>query len=267
MNGTWTMVGLALSMGVVACATSPLGRSQLMLVGDAEMDKMGVEAFEQIKKETPVSDDASSNSYVTCVANAITASLPSEAGAGPWEVRVFQDDTANAFALPGRKIGVHTGLLKVATNQDQLATVIGHEVGHVLAKHGAERVSDQFATQIAASGAGALLGTVTNPATQGIAMAALGVGAQGVVLKFSRTQESEADALGLDLMAKSGFDPRESVALWKNMAAASQGNQPPEFLSTHPAHDTRIQALEARIPQDLPVAEQARKQGRNPRCR
>jgi predicted Zn-dependent protease len=266
MNGTWTMVGLALSMGVVACATSPLGRSQLMLVGDAEMDKMGVEAFEQIKKETPVSDDASSNSYVTCVANAITAALPAEAGAGPWEVRVFRDDSANAFALPGRKIGVHTGLLKIARNQHQLATVIGHEVGHVLAKHGAERVSDQFATQIAAQGAGALLGTVTSPATQGLAMAALGVAGQGVVLKFSRTQESEADMLGLDLMAKAGFDPRESVSLWQNMAAASQG-QPPEFMSTHPSHETRIADLEQRIPQDLTVAEQARRQGHNPNCR
>jgi len=261
------VLGLLLAVGIaVACATSPLGRTQIMLVGDAEMDKMGVEAFEQIKKETPVSSDASTNAYVICVANAITAALPAEAGAGPWEVRVFQDDTANAFALPGRKIGVHTGLLKVAKNQDQLATVIGHEVGHVLAKHGAERVSDQFATQIAAQGAGALLGTVTSPATQGLAMAALGVAGQGVVLKFSRTQESEADKLGLDLMARAGFDPRESVSLWENMAAASQG-QPPEFLSTHPSHATRIADLEQRIPQDLPIAEQAHRQGRNPRCR
>src|SRR5262249_30897282 len=135
----------------------------------------------------------------------------------------------------------------------------------VLAKHGAERVSDQFATQIAAQGAGALLGTVTSPETQGLAMAALGVGAQGVVLKFSRTQESEADALGLDLMASAGFDPRESVALWKNMAAASKG-QPIEFLSTHPSHETRIQDLQSRIPKDLPVSEQAHTQGHKPHC-
>src|SRR6185503_10257363 len=105
-------------------------------------------------------------------------------------------------------------LLKVAKNQDQLATVIGHEVGHVIAKHGAERVSDQMAAELAASGVGA----------------ALGVGTQGVVLKFSRTQESEADLIGLDRMAAAGFDPHESVPLWENMAAASKGNRPPEFL-------------------------------------
>jgi predicted Zn-dependent protease len=261
---------IAIAILIAGCATSPLGRRQIMLVGDAEMDKMGVEAFEQLKSEGKVSSESQTNGYVTCVAHAITSAIDSKQypnAVGSWEVRVFQDDTANAFALPGRKIGVHTGLLKVATNQDQLATVIGHEVGHVLAKHGAERVSDQFATQIAAQGAGALLGAVSSPATQGVAMAALGVGAQTVVLKFSRTQESEADALGLDLMASAGFDPRESVSLWKNMAAASQGNQPPEFISTHPAHATRINDLEARIPQDVPVAEQARKQGRNPHCR
>ena len=258
--------GIGIMILVAGCATSPLGRSQLMLVGDAEMDKMGAEAFEQLKKEQKISSDGSANAYVTCVANAITAAMPKESNGGAWEVRVFEDDTANAFALPGRKIGVHTGLLKVAKNQHQLATVLGHEVGHVIAKHSAERVSDQFATQIAAQGAGVLLGAVTSPATQGIAMAALGVGAQGVVLKFSRTHESEADLIGLDLMAKAGFDPRESVALWQNMDAASGGARPPEFLSTHPNPATRIKDLQARIPQDVPVAEQARKQGRNPRC-
>jgi len=254
---------------IAGCATSPLGRSQFMFVGDAEMDKMGVEAFEQLKSQGKVSNEPSANTYVACVANAITAAIDAKKfpnAVGSWEVRVFQDDTANAFALPGRKIGVHTGLLKVAKNQDQLATVIGHEVGHVLAKHGAERVSDQFATQIASEGAGALLGAVASPTTQGLAMAALGVGAQGVVLKFSRTQESEADLMGLDLMASAGFNPRESVALWQNMAAASQG-QPIEFLSTHPSHETRIKDLQERIPQDLPTAEQAHKQGRNPHCR
>ena len=264
---TWRSALTLFSIALVAgCATSPLGRSQLMLVGDAEMDKMGVEAFEQMKTKQKVSSDAQANAYVTCVANAITGAMPSSSGGGPWEVRVFQDDTANAFALPGRKIGVHTGLLKVAKNQHQLATVIGHEVGHVIARHSAERVSDQFATQIAAQGAGALLGAVTSPATQGVAMAALGVGAQGVVLKFSRTHESEADLIGLDRMAAAGFDPRESVPLWQNMDAASKGNRPPEFLSTHPNPATRIKDLQQRIPQSMPIYEQAHKQGRNPRC-
>jgi predicted Zn-dependent protease len=181
---------------------------------------------------------------------------------------VFQDDTANAFALPGRKIGVHTGLLKVARNQDQLATVLGHEVGHVIARHSAERVSDQYATQLGAQGIGVLLGAVSDPSSPLHAgtMAVLGIGAQGVVLKFSRTHESEADLIGLDRMAAAGFDPRESVPLWQNMEAASKGARPPEFLSTHPSPETRIKDLQQRIPDALPIADQAHKQGRNPRC-
>ena len=271
MNATRTL-GLGLLIAIAGCATSPLGRSQLMLVGDAEMDKMGVEAFEQLKSQGKVSGDTSANGYVTCVANAITSALdPKEipGGPGPWEVRVFQDDTANAFALPGRKIGVHTGLLAVAKNQDQLATVLGHEIGHVLARHGAERVSDQYATQIAVSGVGVVLGALGDPSSpsHGLAMAALGVGAQGVVLKFSRTQESEADDLGLKKMAIAGFDPRESVPLWQNMEAAAKGSRPPEFLSTHPSPETRIEDLRQRIPEYLPLSEQAHAQGRRPRCR
>ncbi|TMA33569.1 MAG: M48 family metallopeptidase [Deltaproteobacteria bacterium] len=259
-------------IAIAGCATSPLGRSQFMFVGDAEMDKMGVEAFESLKSKGKISGDPQANAYVSCVANAITSVLdPKEipGGPGPWEVRVFQDDTANAFALPGRKIGVHTGLLPVTKNQDQLATVLGHEIGHVIARHGAERVSDQYATELAAGGAGMLLGAVSDPSspTHAGLMAALGVGAQVSVLKFSRVQESEADRLGLDLMARAGFDPRESVPLWQNMAAASQGNRPIEFLSTHPAPETRIQDLQRRIPQDLPTAEQAHARGHNPRCR
>jgi len=258
----------SLLAALVGCATSPLGRHQFMLVSDAEMDKMGVEAFDQIKTQQKVSSDSSKNAYVVCVANAITAALPPEQ-AGNWEVRVFEDETANAFALPGRKIGVHTGLLGVAKNQDQLATVIGHEVGHVLARHSAERVSDSLAIQGVEVAGGALIGAVGNPSSplHGLALGALGLGAQGVVLKFSRTHESEADLLGLDLMARAGFDPRQSVPLWQNMDAAAKGQRPPEFLSTHPSPDTRIKDLQKRIPQTLPAAEQARAGGRNPRCR
>jgi len=269
MNPTRTLC-IGLLIGVAACATSPLGRSQMMLVGEAEMDKMGVEAFEQIKKEQKVSSDPQANAYVTCVANAITGAMPpGSAGSGSWEVRVFQDETANAFALPGRKIGVHTGLLQVAKNQDQLATVLGHEVGHVIARHSAERVSNQIVAQGGAQLAGAVVGAAGDPSSplNGIAQAALGLGAQGVVLKYSRTHESEADLIGLDRMAAAGFDPRESVPLWQNMEAASQGARPPEFLSTHPSPETRIKDLQQRIPDAMPIAEQAHKQGRNPRCR
>lgn len=166
---------------------------------------------------------------------------------------VFQEDSANAFALPGGKIGVHTGLLKVADNQSQLAAVIGHEIGHVQAQHSNERMSLQYATQSGMQLLGALAGQ-DSAAKQGI-MAALGVGAEyGLALPFSRKHEAEADIIGLQLMAQAGFDPRESVGLWQNMAAANGGNEPPEFMSTHPSNSTRIEGLRAHTGSDAAVS-------------
>jgi predicted Zn-dependent protease len=178
-------------------------------------------------------------------------------------VVVFQDDSANAFALPGGKIGVHTGLFQVAKNQDQLATVIGHEVAHVLAGHSNERASTQLATQ----GAMEALSVLSGPASPGKSrvLAVLGVGAQvGVILPFSRAQESEADVMGLDLMASAGFDPRQGPALWENMSKL--GGAPPELLSTHPSSATRIAALRERVQISLPIFEKARATGKKPSC-
>ena len=251
-----TLVSLALLAG---CATSPTGRSQLMLMPESEMQQMGVQAFTTIKKETPVDRETATNRYVECVAGAITREV-----GGSWEVVVFQDDAANAFALPGGKIGVNTGLLKVAENQDQLATVLGHEVAHVLSRHSNERVSQTFAVQ---SGLG-LITALANPrsGTGQTMMGLLGVGAQyGILMPYSRIQESEADLLGLDLMAKAGFNPQESIALWRNMGRAG-GDQPPEFLSTHPSHSTRITDLKAHMPVALRLQQQARQRGRRPAC-
>jgi len=251
---------LAAALVGLACATTPLGRRQLVLFPEPEMAAMGVAAFDKLKAEMPTSKDAAKQRYVRCVAGAITAQLRPEEAPGSWEVTLFEEDSANAFALPGGKIGVHTGLLRVATNQDQLATVLGHEVAHVVARHSNERVSTQYAAQTGLQ----LAGAITSGSPQ--LMALLGVGAQvGVLLPFSRTQESEADMLGLDLMARAGFDPRQSVSLWENMARAGGAGQP-EFLSTHPSHGTRIQELSARIPQVLPAYESARAAGRRPAC-
>ncbi len=257
----------ALALGV-ACATSPLGRTQLLLFPDDQMSAMGVAAFDQMKTQLPVSERGSAQRLVHCVSDAITAELRPEETPGSvgdrWEVVVFEDPTPNAFALPGGKIGVHTGLLQVARNQDQLATVIGHEVAHVLARHSNERVSTAYAAQSGIELAGAISGD-PSPRQERL-MAALGLGAQyGVLLPFGRKQESEADLLGLDLMARAGFDPRESVALWRNMQEAG-GDQPPEFLSTHPSHGRRIQDLEARIPPAMELRAQARAAGRRPAC-
>lgn len=250
---------LLLSLFLFSCQTSPTGRKQLALVSDSQMEEMGNQAFTELKSKQTIETSDAENKYVRCVSGAITLALPEKR---EWEVVVFKDDSANAFALPGGKIGVHTGLLKVAKNQDQLATVIGHEVAHVLAEHSKERVSEQLAAQGGLSILGAVVGNPDDP-RHGLLMGALGLGAQfGVLLPHSRNQESEADIMGLDLMAKAGFDPRESVNLWQNMAAAG-GGQPPEFLSTHPSHGTRIKNLESGIPAAL---EQRSKSGKKPAC-
>ena len=153
-----------------------------------------------------------------------------------WEVTVFVDDTPNAFALPGGKIGVHTGLFKVAKNRAQLAAVLAHEVGHVVAKHSAERVSQGMVAQLGVSVAGAAYGQAAGNL---LAQAAT----LGVILPFSRNQESEADDIGLIYMARAGYNPREAVNLWHNFANYGDGQRPPEFLSTHPAPQTRISRL------------------------
>jgi predicted Zn-dependent protease len=244
---------------LAACATSPTGRSQLLLMPEGQITQMGLQAFENIKKQTPMETSTATSRYVNCVAQAITREV-----GGNWEVVVFKDDSANAFALPGRKIGINSGLLKVAKNQDQLATVIGHEVAHVLSHHSNERVSQQFAVE---QGLG-LISALSNPqtGTGRTLMGLLGVGAQyGILMPYSRIQESEADRLGLQLMARAGFNPAESINLWRNMSAAG-GARPPEFLSTHPAHSTRISDLTANLPYAQQLQRTAQQQGKRPAC-
>jgi len=252
--------------GLVACSVSPTGRKQFILPSytESDMSKMGAAAFTDLKKKQPLDTDPQTKAYVNCVAHAILASLPGDEGVG-WEINVFKDDTPNAFALPGKKIGVHSGILKVAKNQDQLATVIGHEVGHVQAHHSAERLSQQTAAQ-AALLVGAIAAGTSDNTQKGLVVGALGAGlTYGVLMPFSRTQESEADMIGLKLMAKAGFNPDESVDLWQNMAAADK-NKTPEFLSTHPSDQTRMNALNRALPMAEEDMREARAQGRHPSC-
>jgi predicted Zn-dependent protease len=227
---------------------------------------MGVQSFEQIKQDTPESKNQNMRAYVQCIANAIIPQLDEDNNPAMWEIRVFADDQANAFALPGNKIGVYEGLFKYAVNQHQVAAVMGHELAHVVAKHGNERVSDQLAAQAGMTIAAIALGTSdTSEDNKALILAGLGLGVQyGVILPFSRTHESEADLIGLELMASSGFDPVESVALWQNMSRA--GGQAPEFLSTHPSSATRIKDLNARMPRALETYGKARAQNRKPNC-
>jgi predicted Zn-dependent protease len=250
---------------LISCTTSPEGRAQLKLIPDDQMDAMGVQSFEQIKKDTPITQDKNVQQYVVCIADKIIPQVKENPDPKQWEVVVFEDEQANAFALPGNKIGVYTGLLKYAKNQDQLAAVMGHEVAHVIAKHGNERVSGQMATEAGLGIAAAVLGSTQNE-NSAMIMAGLGLGVQyGVTLPFSRKHESEADLIGLDLMAKSGFNPEESVTLWQNMAAA--GSSPPEFLSTHPSGETRIKQLKERIPQANIAYQKAVSQGQRANCK
>lgn len=263
-------LGMILLLGI-ACATSPTGRTQFLMVPESQMAEMGKAAFVQLQGEVPLSTNASQARYVRCVANAIVREVTPEElrnlAVTDWQVELFDDDSANAFALPGGRIGVHTGLLEVAVNQDQLAAVIGHEVGHVMARHGNARVSNSQLVQ-----AGVVLGGIFlgggDPAQQEQMMGLLGAGAQfGVLLPFGRADESEADQIGLDLMSRAGFDPRASITLWQNMARAAGGQAPPEFMSTHPSHSTRIAQLQAWIPKELPKYQRAQASGRRPNCR
>jgi len=244
---------LLLVLAIGACATSPLGRRQIMLASSGEMNEMGIAAFTDMKKKMPASKDAKVTAYVGCVARNVTSVMPQT----NWEVQVFEDKNINAFALPGGKIGVFTGLLKAATTQDQLAAVIGHEVAHVIAGHSNERYSE---AKLAAFGGAAV------QATTGVDAQLLGLASNVFfLLPHSRTHEAEADILGMDYMAKAGFDPHAAITLWQNMSKAG-GEKPPEMLSTHPSDQTRIAGLTRRLSTSVPLYEQARAQGRKPAC-
>ena len=252
---------------VTACTTSPTGRSQLLLMGNNDVAKMGLSSFDQIKSKEKISTDAKTNAFVQCVAKSITQTIPAKYSAtnpGEWEVVVFDSEQVNAFALPGGRIGVYTGILKVTENQDQLAAVIGHEVSHVLSQHSNERLSQETVANTGMSIADKLL---KNGTSKSGTMAALGMGVQyGVLMPYSRSHETEADVLGVQLMAQAGFNPVESVKLWKNMAAANNGKAPMEILSTHPSDSTRIQQLQSLLPTVTPMYKTAQSQGIHPQC-
>lgn len=228
---------------LAACAVSPLGRKQLLLMPDSQMTQMGDQSFVEIKKQYPSSKKALSIRLVRCVSEALLENVEGTK-ASEWDIQVFESKAVNAFALPGKNIGVFTGLLKVAKTPDQLAAVVAHEIGHVLANHGNERVSTALAAQGGLAAADAIFDRKKEDPTRNLLMAALGLGVQvGIQLPFSRRQETESDLIGLTLMAKSGFYPSAAIELWNNMRELSS-DQPPEFLSTHPSHQSRIQRLD-----------------------
>lgn len=225
---------------------------------------MGATAFNEIKSKTPQETNPTIKRYVECVVKNVTKEALDQTGVRQWEVIVFRDTSANAFALPGGKIGVHTGMLEIARTEAQLAAVLGHEVGHVIARHGAERVSQNILAQTGLLTASALLEKSEN---RNLVLGSLAIGTKfGVLLPFSRTHESEADQIGQKLMAQAGYDPSESVELWRNMQAASKG-APPEFLSTHPSNQSRIVDLQGFLKETSSIFQQAQSQGKRPACR
>jgi len=256
------VAGLGLTV-VSGCETNPYtGRSQLLMTSVSEEMQLGAQAYSQVKNDPKVrqsQDPREIEPVKRVAARIIEAAKRSKyaemAQQFQWEVIVIKDDkTINAFALPGGKIAVYTGISSVARTEAGLAAVLGHEVVHALARHGAERMSQGQLANAAMQAAGAAAGASGGGMMSQAAMAALGAGAQvGVLLPFSRKHESEADYIGILLAADAGYDPRESVSLWERMGQLSRGGGPSEFLSTHPSHETRIDQLKQWMPEAMGI--------------
>src|SRR5262245_18924180 len=237
---------MALAILVPAgCRTNEYtGRRQLMLVDEKTEAQLGQQAYQQALAEQGVSHNPALVDPVRRVGQrlASVADKPDYR----WEFNVIESETVNAWCLPGGKIAFYTGIYPVLQDEAGMAFVMGHEIAHALLRHGAERMSQNLAASLGGTLLGAFVG-IKYPEQQKLVLAAYGAGVGlGILLPYSRKHESEADAVGLELMAKAGFDPRASVEVWKRMSQ-SNPNQPPEFLSTHPSHETRIRDLEERM--------------------
>jgi predicted Zn-dependent protease len=261
MNNWKLLTNFLVFLSLLSCASSPLERRQVVLYSEADMAQQGVQTYEGMLEEMPVSRNPRLTAYVQCVTDYIVEALePEQRGGHQWEVALFENEQANAFALPGGKMGVFTGLLNVASNQDQLATVMAHEVGHVLARHSNERASQSTIANISravaqVAGASDTTLEVFDLTTE-----------YGLFLPFNRTQESEADQIGIMLMASAGFDPQESINLWRNMSSLG-GARPPELLSTHPSPNSRINNLRRLLPDAESAWAIASSNGVLPACR
>jgi len=252
------VIVLALTM-LHGCATVPVtGRKQLSLVSSGEINQMAAQQYREVIANGPLSNNTEQTQLVKRVGVRIQKAVEkymADKGASSqlagfnWEFNLIQDDkTVNAWCMPGGKVAFYTAILPVCKDELGVAVVMGHEVAHAIANHGAERMSQGLLAEFGMSTLGAAMGQ--NPsATQQIFMQAVGVGTNVGMLKFSRSHESEADHMGLIFMAMAGYDPASAPKFWERMATLSGGAAPPEFLSTHPSHDTRIKDLEGWIPE------------------
>ncbi|MCU0231472.1 MAG: M48 family metallopeptidase [Acidobacteria bacterium] len=262
------LVLLAAVLLLAGCATVPMtGRKQLSLVSGSEVNALAATEYGKFLKKNPPVRGTPEARMVEDVGRRIQAAVErymekhdyADLLAGyDWQFHLVEDEAVNAWCMPGGRVVVYSGILPVTRDETGLAVVMGHEVAHAIAQHGAERMSQQLATQLGgATLAVALAGKSTQ--TQALAMAAFGAGsAVGILLPFSRAQESEADKMGIQFMAMAGYDPRASIGLWQRMAEASKGSgKPPVFLSTHPSDEQRIERLKKEMPEALKRYEKA----------
>lgn len=243
------------------CSSVPLtGRSQLNMIPSSEMLSMSFQQYDQFLKESKLSTNQSQVNMVKSVGGKIKTAverymadnkLSDRLKGYNWEFNLVEDEQVNAWCMPGGKVVVYTGILPVTQDEVGLAVVMGHEIAHAIAEHGNERMSQQLLQQVGA--VGLMVAMKDEPAqTQAIWLSVYGVGTTvGIMLPYSRTHESEADHLGLIFMAMAGYDPHAAPEFWKRMAASKQGGQPPEFLSTHPSDQTRINDITSWIPEAM----------------
>ncbi|MDR2146720.1 MAG: M48 family metallopeptidase [Tannerella sp.] len=253
------ITGLLVAMLLLtACGSVPLtGRRQMLLVSDAEVLNASLSQYSDYIKTAPKSTNTTYVAEVSRVGkNIATATekylrdngLESEIQYFAWEFNTIKSDEINAFCMPGGKIVVYEGLLKLVASDDELAAVVGHEVAHAVARHSNERMSQELVAQYGAAILGQALANKST-AIQQIVNGAYGLGGQGVLLKYSRKHELEADYMGLALMTMGGYDPNKALTFWQKMSAASAGNAPPEFLSTHPSDSRRISEIQKYLPE------------------
>jgi predicted Zn-dependent protease len=240
---------LGLALWLAGCASAPYtGRRQLLITSEGRETAMGLTAFQEAKRRFPISRDPDLNAVVQQVGSRIAAAV--DRPDYRWEFVVFiNDKDANAFCLPGGKVGIFTGIMKYTGDESGLATVIAHEAGHALARHAGERASQAMLTQLGGLGLGLGLGGV-NPAAGQAIMQGYGLGTQmGILLPYSRAQELEADRIGMILLAKAGYDPACALNFWQRMMSRERGFKPPQFLSTHPRDENRLKAMAAFLPE------------------
>jgi predicted Zn-dependent protease len=236
-------------IAMISCHTVPeTGRTSLNILSPGQEASLGIQAFQDLKSKGKISHDPALNTRIRRIGERI-ASVASIPGA-KWEFVVFENEEPNAFALPGGKVGVNTGIIPIGMTDAGIATVMSHEIAHVAARHGGERISEQMVIAGIATGASLTLSDA-QPQTRNMVLTGLGLGATvGVVLPHNRNQEAEADRIGLIYMAKAGYDPDEAVRFWERMRVAARSKpKPPEFLSTHPADATRLQTLKQYLPE------------------